>query len=722
MIKFFKDISIRNVPQVGGKNAALGEMYKQGFKVPNGFAITARAFNHFLAENNLEIKIRETLKGLDTSSIKKLKLAGRRIRQLILSAELPPDLEEDIEDAYTRLGVRRAVAVRSSATAEDLPTASFAGQQETYLNVRGINNLLKAVKKCMASLYTDRAISYREDQGFKHSQVALSVGVQLMVPAKVSGITFTIDPDTGFKNVIITNAASGLGDRIVGGKVIPDEYVVFKPTMALIGKDLRQGKRFVLTDKQAISLAKECYKIEEHFGRPMDIEWSQDRYGKFFILQARPETVYSQESNIWPEYKLSGRSKVILNGVAVGTKIAAGAVNKINSPRSIYKFKPGQVLVTKITDPDWEPIMKIAAAIITDKGGRTSHAAIVSRELGIPCIVGTRKATEILKNNELVTVDCSLGTHGLVHQGEIAYQIIKHKLAKIPKLKTKLMLNIGSPEEAWRYHYLPVQGVGLGRLEFIISSHIRIHPNALIDYPKYHKAKINNLTPGYKDKREFYVDELAEGIAKIATTVWPYPAIIRFSDFKTNEYRSLLGGDRYEPEEANPMLGWRGAARYYDERFQEAFELECQAIKQVNMKNIIPMVPFCRTPEEGEKVIKIIRKYIKDSPIYVMAEVPSNIILAEEFLEIFDGMSIGSNDLTQLILGIDRDSGLQIANETHPAVKEMISRVIAAAKKRKKYIGICGQAPSDYPAFARWLCKQGIDSISLNPDSVIRNY
>lgn len=726
MIKWFKDLNIKDIALAGGKNAALGELISAGIPVPNGFAITAEAFNYVLESNHLKKKIKKILKKLDTHNLKDLKIRGKKIRDLILNAELPKNLQDEIAENYNRLGSRIAVAVRSSATAEDLPSASFAGQQETYLNVIGVNNVLSATKRCMASLFTDRAISYRADKGFGRDKISLSVGIQKMVKSASSGIAFTIDPETGLNNVIVINSIKGLGEAIVQGKIIPDEFVVFKPTMKIISRDIIHNS---LTDKEVLVLAKLCLNIDEYFNKPMDIEWAKDsRDGKIYIVQARPETVHSQKRNVYKKYDLQGKGRPILYGAAVGTKIASGKVRIIKNSKNINLFKPGEVLATEITDPDWEPIMKIASAIITDKGGRTSHAAIVSRELGIPCIVGTGQATKIFRTGEKVTVDCSSGTKGIIHQGEIAFKITKRKIRKIPKTKTKITLNIGSPDEAWNNHYLPIQGVGLGRLEFIISSYIRIHPNALINYHKLDKAlknKINKLTFDYKDKKQFYIDELAEGIAKIAATVWPYETIIRFSDFKTNEYRTLLGGGLYEPEEENPMLGWRGASRYYDERFREAFILECLAIKKVNQemgfKSISLMVPFCRTPEEGEKVVKIIRKYIKNSKIYVMAEIPSNIILADEFLKIFDGMSIGSNDLTQLILGIDRDNGdlAKIANENNPAVKKIIKELIIISKKKNKYIGICGQAPSDYPSFARWLSEQGIDAISLNPDSVL---
>ena len=779
-ILWFKDVGIKDVGLVGGKNAALGEMFSEltplGLNIPNGFALTAYAYRYFLKQTGLEEKIKRILINLDTHNIKNLQEKGRAIRHLILNAQLPSDLEKEVIKAYKKLGEiyfkNPDVAVRSSATAEDLPGASFAGQQETYLNVVGNKEVLKAVKKCIASLFTDRAISYRVDKGFSHFDVALSVGVQKMVRSDLasSGVAFTIDTESGFDKVVVINGSYGLGEMIVQGKVVPDEFVVFKPTLkqgykSIIAKNLGQKNikliynktgtfkakvsqedknRFCLNDDEVLKLAKDCVKIEEYFSKkygryqPMDIEWAKDgKTGEIFIIQARPETVHSlADKNVYKEYFLENKNnnKLLASGIAVGNKIASGKVRIIKNVKNITDFKKGEILVTEITDPDWEPIMKIASAIITDKGGRTSHAAIVSRELGIPCIVGVGNATKILKNNQLITVDCSSGV-GKIYDGLIPYKVVEHKLNKIPKTKTKIMVNIGSPDEAFKYHNLPVKGVGLGRIEFIIAAHIKIHPNALIDYKKIKNKKlkklIDKLTAGYKDKTQFYVDELAEGIAKIGAAFWPNEVIIRFSDFKTNEYRKLIGGEFYEPVEENPMLGWRGASRYYDQKFKEAFGLECKALKKVRdemgLKNVVPMIPFCRTPEEGKKVLEMMAKYglsrNDDSlKVYVMCEIPANILLADEFLKIFDGMSIGSNDLTQLVLGLDRDSGVvtHIANENNLAVKKMISEIIRKCQLQKKYIGICGQAPSDYPDFAKFLVKEGIESISLNPDSVIK--
>ena len=786
-IKWYSEVEIADVPAVGGKNAALGEMYSNlvplGVNVPDGFALTADAYRHFFKQTGLDKKIKEILADLDTHNLSNLQNRGKKVREEILQSNLPQDLQDAVIQAYAQLGEKYEensdVAVRSSATAEDLPGASFAGQQETYLNVRGIENVLIAVKKCIASLFTDRAISYRADKGFSHFDAALSVGIQRMVRSDLSasGVAFTIDTETGFNKVIVINSIYGLGEFIVQGKVIPDEFIIFKPMLengknSIIGKNIgkknikliyakdgtkqekvssREQQLFSITDTEAVKLARWCLEIEKYFSKkhghyqPMDIEWAKDgKTGELFIVQARPETVVSgEDKNILKEYKLQKTGKVLVSGIAVGSKIGSGPVRVLRNAKNINSFKKDEVLVTEITDPDWEPIMKIASAIITDKGGRTSHAAIVSRELGIPCIVGCNNATKILKNGQKVTVDASGGQIGNVYEGIIPFEIKEHHLDKIPKVATKIMLNIGSPDDAFKNHHLPAEGVGLGRLEFIIASYIRIHPNALIDYKKLQAGKktsytqkvlkeIDKLTPLYENKAQFYVDELAMGIAKIAATFYPHEVIIRFSDFKTNEYRTLIGGELYEPQEENPMLGWRGASRYYDPKFKAAFGLECQAMKKVRgemgFTNVVPMIPFCRTPEEGKQVIDVMkeneldRATDKSLKIYVMCEIPSNILLADEFLEIFDGMSIGSNDLTQLTLGLDRDSGIvtHIANENNPAVKKLISEIIQKCKAKNKYIGICGQAPSDYPDFARFLVDEGIDSMSLNPDTIFK--
>jgi pyruvate,water dikinase len=785
-VKWYNEVGIGDVPSVGGKNAALGEMYSNlvplGVNIPNGFALTADAYRHFFKNTGLDEQIKKIFSDLNTKDIHNLQIRGKKVREIILKATLPQDLKDAITKAYAELEKKYRknldVAVRSSATAEDLPGASFAGQQETYLNVRGIDNVLVATKKCISSLFTDRAISYRQDKGFSHFDAALSVGIQCMVRSDeaASGVAFTIDTETGFDKVIVVTGIYGLGEFIVQGKVIPDEFIVFKPALEngknpIIGKNigkkntkliyakngtkekkvsLSEEKKFCITDKEVIKLAKWCLQIEKYFSQkhghyqPMDIEWAKDgETGELFIVQARPETVVSgEDKNVLKEYQLEKKSKVLVSGIAVGSKIGSGRVRVLKSAKNIDSFKKGEVLVTEITDPDWEPIMKIASAIVTDKGGRTSHAAIVSRELGIPCIVGSNNATKVLKNGQGVTVDAS-GQVGNVYEGIIPFKILEHRLDKIPKVNTKIMVNIGSPDEAFKNHNLPVGGVGLGRLEFIIASHIRLHPNALIDYNKLKQGKktpyitkllreIDNLTSLYKNKEQYYVDNLALGIAKIAATFFPHEVIIRFSDFKTNEYRTLIGGELYEPHEENPMLGWRGASRYYDPKFKVAFGLECMAMKKVRedmgFTNVVPMIPFCRTPEEGRQVIDTMKEFgldrAKDSTmkVYVMCEIPSNILLADDYLEIFDGMSIGSNDLTQLTLGLDRDSGIvtHIANENNPAVKKLIAEIIHKCKEKNKYIGICGQAPSDYPDFAKFLVKEGIESMSLNPDTVIK--
>lgn len=843
----FSEVGIEDVPLVGGKNAALGEMYRnltsRGVNVPNGFAITAYAYRYFLEKLGLDEKIKSILTGLDTHNILDLQKRGMEVRSAILSSKLPRELEEVIIGAYKKLSeecvggadavaedgtrglrargfIKRAVfdgisvAVRSSATAEDLPGASFAGQQETYLNVVGKREVLQAVKKCIASLFTNRAISYRTDKGFSLFDVALSVGVQEMIRSDKasSGVAFTIDTESGFDKVVVINGIYGLGEFIVQGKVVPDEFIVFKPSLekglnAIIAKNLgrkniklvygligtkkkavpkKDEEKFCLTENEVLLLAKWCVEIEKYFSekygryQPMDIEWAKDgKTGKLFIVQARPETVHSVgDGKIYREYRLKERGDVLASGIAVGSRIGSGPVRVIKNVRGISLFKKGEVLVTEITDPDWEPIMKIASAIVTDKGGRTSHAAIVSRELGIPCIVGTGNATARLKDGEEVTIDCASGEVGKAYAGKLPFEVEEHDIGKVPEIKTKIMVNIGSPDEAFRYHYLPAKGVGLGRLEFIIASHIGIHPKALLEYKKLKfearsakfetdskfkiskqnlkkiKEEIEKKTVGYEDKAQFYIDELAEGIAKIGAVFWPNEVIIRFSDFKTNEYRKLIGGELYEPEEENPMLGWRGASRYYDPKFKDAFGLECKALKKVRdemgLLNVVAMIPFCRTPEEGRKVLEIMEEYglsrestrtkkqISDGQVgvnqssnpresaplkvYVMCEIPSNILLADEFLKIFDGMSIGSNDLTQLTLGLDRDSGIvtHIANEKDPSVKKLISEIIKKCRKKGKYIGICGQAPSDYPDFAEFLVEEGIDSMSLNPDTVIK--
>ncbi|MFA5184550.1 MAG: phosphoenolpyruvate synthase [Patescibacteria group bacterium] len=773
-VRVFKELSIKNVPQVGGKNASLGEMFvrlsKKGIKIPNGFATTAEAYDHFLMSTGLKDKIKTILKGLDTKNVRDLMRRGAAIRKLIIATEMPKDFQLAILQAYRELSREYKVknldvAVRSSATAEDLPDASFAGQQETYLNVRGEKDLLLAVRKCIASLFTDRAISYRVDKKFDHFSIALSVGIQKMIRADLgaSGVMFTIDTESGFKNTVLINSIFGLGENIVQGHVTPDEFYVFKPTGAIISRSL--GKKNIkmiynlrgnnpvknvpiapaeqlkpsLSDRQVRQLAKWGMMIEEHYGRPMDIEFAVDgRNQEMYIIQARPETVQSQKDwHVIETYKLAKKGRVLVAGQSVGNRIGAGTVNRIMEIKDINNFKAGQVLVTDMTDPDWEPIMKIASAIVTDKGGRTCHAAIVSRELGIPCVVGTEKASARIKSGQAVTVDCASGEEGFVYEGKLPFKIEKVSIKDLIKPKTKIMMNIAEPDLAFSHSFIPNDGVGLARLEFIINNYIKIHPLALVNFRKLKdqavKNKIAALTIGYKNKSQYFVDRLAQGVAMIAAAYYPKDVVVRLSDFKTNEYANLIGGQAYEPVESNPMIGFRGASRYYSSQFLPAFKLECQAIKKVRetmgLKNLKVMVPFCRTVEEGRRVQEVmaangLKRGQDGLEIYVMAEIPSNIILADQFCRIFDGFSIGSNDLTQLTLGIDRDSGgtLEVAgvsNEKNEAVKALISQLIKVAKKHRRKVGICGQGPSDFPDFAEFLVEEGIDSISLNPDTVI---
>ena len=776
-ILWFKELTIKDVAKVGGKNASLGEMYQRltpaGVLVPNGFAVTASAYFYLLNKSKLRKKIRQVLAGLNTHDMKNLSDRGQKVRQLILGAEFPKDLKQAIVNAYHKLErdygkTGLDVAVRSSATAEDLPDASFAGKQETFLNVRGPEVLLEACKKCLASLFTNRAISYRQDKGFDHFKVGLSIGVQKMVRSDKasSGVMFTLDTETGFKGNILINAAYGLGENIVQGKVNPDEFYVFKPTLAegfkpivlrrrgnkqikmvysstggQLTKNIKTTKqeqeRYSLSDKEILQLAEWGAKIENHYKRPMDIEWAKDgQTKKLFIVQARPETVQARKStSVLEEYKLVKKGKVILQGSPVGGKIASGKVHVIASAKQIGQFKPGEILVTNMTDPDWEPIMKIAAGIITNLGGRTCHAAIVSRELGIPCIVGTNVATEKLKNGQTVTISCAEGETGFVYQGGLPFEVKKTNLKSIKRPKTKIMMNIGEPDLAFKSSFIPNDGVGLAREEFIIANHVKIHPLALINFNKLKdkkaKNKIAELTVGYKNKEQYFIDRLAEGVGQIAAAFYPKEVIFRLSDFKSNEYANLIGGKEFEPTESNPMIGWRGASRYYAQEYKAGFVLECKALRKARtvfgLTNVKLMVPFCRTVEEGKKVIAIMNSngLVQGQDgleVYVMCEIPSNVILAEQFAEIFDGFSIGSNDLTQLMLGVDRDSSLvaHVYDERNEAVTRMISQVIKAAKKYKRKIGICGQAPSDFPDFARFLVRQQIDSISLNPDTVIK--
>ncbi len=781
-VRGFDEIGIDDVPLVGGKNASLGEMYREltprGVKVPDGFAVTAEAYRHFLREAGLDDRIREALRGLDTRDIENLRGRGLRVRQAILAASLPDDLQAEIAQAYDALcaGAREAVdvAVRSSATAEDLPDASFAGQQETYLNVQGRQLLLETCKRCFASLFTDRAISYREDKGFDHFQVGLSIGVQRMVRSDLaaSGVMFSIDTETGFRDAVLINASYGLGENVVQGSVNPDEYYVFKPTLLqgyrpILQKrlgskefklvyDVGGGKmtknvpvppddrnRFSISDDEILLLARWACQIEDHYstrrGRPtpMDMEWAKDgRTGELFIVQARPETVQSQRRPGAIEvYRLRGSGPLLASGRSVGEKIARGPVRVIKDAHDLHQFRDGEVLVTDKTDPDWEPTMKQAAAIVTNRGGRTCHAAIVSRELGLAAVVGTERGTEILRDGQEVTVSCAEGETGFVYGGLLDFDVERRDLDEVGRPKTKILMNVANPEEAFRLSLVPNDGVGLAREEFIISNSIRIHPMALVDYERLDdpaaRAEIDRLTAGYDDKPRFFVDRLAQGIAMIAAAFYPKDVIVRLSDFKTNEYANLVGGRRYEPAEENPMLGFRGASRYYDPRYRAGFALECRAMKMVRdemgLTNLKLMVPFCRTVEEGRRVLAEmeqhgLRRGDRGLEVYVMCEIPSNVILADQFAEIFDGFSIGSNDLTQLLLGVDRDSEIvaHLFDERNPAVTAMIAKVIRKARAKGRKIGICGQAPSDYPEFARFLVERGIDSISLNPDAVLK--
>jgi pyruvate,water dikinase len=794
-ILWFHETGIKDIELVGGKNASLGEMYrnlrKAGIRIPNGFSITSEAYRYFLRQNNLEEEIKRILRGLDTGNMRNLAERGYRVRQAILSAEFPFDLRNSIIEAYAKLSreydPRRSfrviwderdhtnhfaggvdVAVRSSATAEDLADASFAGQQESYLNVSGEYQLLESIKKCFASLFTDRAISYRVDKGFDQTSVALSVGVQKMVRSDeaASGVMFTIDTESGFSDAIIINASYGLGENIVKGKVNPDEFIIHKPTLQkgfkpIIGKKLgskenkmiysvggtsttqnvvvpqEDRRRFCLSDEEVLELARWGILIEKHYKKPMDIEWAKDgRDGKLYVVQARPETVQSQKKkNVLEEYVLKTKGKILCSGAAVGEKIGQGRANIIKNVAKIAEFKKGEVLVTEMTDPDWEPIMKIASAIVTNSGGRTSHAAIVSRELGIPCIVGTGKATSVIKDGKAVTVSCAEGEEGNVYEGLLKFEVRTTDLKNIKKPKTKIMMNVGNPEQAFNLSFIPNDGVGLAREEFIITEYIKIHPMALVHFErvkdKEERRKIQELTQGYKNKEEFFVDKLAEGIGRICASFWPKDVIVRMSDFKTNEYATLIGGKAFEPTEENPMIGWRGASRYYDEDYKEGFRLECLAFKKVRdvmgLVNMKVMIPFCRTVEEGKKVLAEMEKYglrrgVNGLQVYVMCEIPSNVILAHEFSKIFDGFSIGSNDLTQLTLGIDRDSAKvsHVYDERNEAVKELIRQVIQKAHRARRKVGICGQAPSDFLDFAKFLVRESIDSISLNPDTVIK--
>lgn len=793
LVLWFDEVGIADIDLVGGKNASLGEMIQQltpkGVNVPTGFATTAYAYRYFIQSAGLETKLRELFADLDVEDVRNLQARGKQARSLLMNTPFPLQLQEAIAKAYATLcelyHTNTDVAVRSSATAEDLPDASFAGQQETYLNVVGVEGVLTACHRCFASIFTDRAISYRHTKGFDHFNVALAVGVQKMVRSDLatSGVMFSIDTETGFKDAALITAAYGLGENVVQGTVNPDEYYVFKPTLKagfspIIDKKLGSKElqmiyeeggqltknvpvptsaqhQFALSDAEILQLGRWACLIEEHYSQvhgnytPMDIEWAKDGLtNQLFIVQARPETVQSQKNDqVLRSYRLVlGKEeqtpsstthplRPLVTGKAIGEAINQGTVRVILDVKQIHTFQPGEVLVTQRTDPDWEPIMKRASAIITNAGGRTCHAAIIARELGVPAIVGCGNATTVLSNGQEVTVSCAEGEEGKVYSGLLPFEVKEVALENLPRTRTQIFMNVGNPQEALSLSAIPNDGVGLARTEFIIANQIQIHPLALIHYDELEdgeaKARIAAITAIYANKTAYFVDKLAQGIGRIAAAFYPKPVIVRMSDFKSNEYANLEGGKQFEPKEENPMLGWRGAARYYDPGYKEGFALECQAIKRVREEmgliNVIPMIPFCRTPEEGRLVLAEmaqngLQQGINGLQVYVMFELPSNVILAAQFAEIFDGFSIGSNDLTQLTLGLDRDSALvaRLFDERSPAVKQMVKMAIEAAKKHNRKIGICGQAPSDYPEFTKFLVEQGIDSISLNPDSVLK--
>jgi pyruvate, water dikinase len=776
----FENLRMTDVEAVGGKNASLGEMISQlpgGVRVPTGFATTAHAFRQFLSHDGLAQRISSRLATLDMDDVRALAAAGAEIRSWIEAQPFPAELEQAVRDAFAKLSgadAKASFAVRSSATAEDLPDASFAGQQETFLNVVGIEAVLHKMKEVFASLYNDRAISYRVHKGFAHSDVALSAGVQRMVRSDkgTAGVMFTIDTESGFEDVVFITASYGLGETVVQGAVNPDEFYVHKPMLqagkkAVIRRNLgskliqmvfnedraagaplvrtvdvplEQRNRYSLTDADVEQLARYALLIEQHYGRPMDIEWGKDGIdGQLYILQARPETVKSQQGGkAEMRYKLKSKGSVLAEGRAIGQKIGTGPVRLVHSVAEMDKVQAGDVLVTDMTDPNWEPVMKRASAIVTNRGGRTCHAAIIARELGIPAVVGCGDATSQLKEGTLVTVSCAQGDTGYIYDGLLETEITEVQRGEMPSIPVKITMNIGNPQLAFDFAQLPNEGVGLARLEFIINNNIGVHPKAILDYPNVDadlKTAVESVARGHASPRAFYVDKVAEGVATIAAAFWPKPVIVRLSDFKSNEYRKLIGGSRYEPEEENPMLGFRGAARYISAEFREAFAMECEAMRRVReemgLTNVELMVPFVRTLGQADRVIKLLaeqglKRGAGGLKIIMMCEVPSNAVLAEEFLEYFDGFSIGSNDLTQLTLGLDRDSGLELLaadfDERDPAVLAMLSRAIGACKAAGKYVGICGQGPSDHPDFARWLADAGITSLSLNPDSVIATW
>ena len=778
----FENLRMTDVESVGGKNASLGEMISQlpsGVRVPTGFATTSHAFRAFLAHDGLTDKINTKLNALDTEDVRALAQVGAEIRTLVLAQPYPADVEKAIREAFATLSagnVQASFAVRSSATAEDLPDASFAGQQETFLNVVGIEEVLHKMKEVFASLYNDRAISYRVHKGFAHADVALSAGVQRMVRSDLgaAGVMFTIDTESGFEDVVFITSSYGLGETVVQGAVNPDEFYVHKPMLragnrAVIRRNLGSKliqmefstpeekkanghlvkttdvptelrNRYSLTDTDVEQLAHYALVIEQHYGRPMDIEWGKDgNDGLLYILQARPETVKSQQKGQSElRYKLKGHGTVLAHGRAIGQKIGTGPVRLVHSISEMDKVQPGDVLVTDMTDPNWEPVMKRASAIVTNRGGRTCHAAIIARELGIPAVVGCGDATEHLKEGTLVTVSCAEGDTGHIYDGLLETEVNEVQRGTMPQIKTKIMMNVGNPQLSFDFCQLPNDGVGLARLEFVINNNIGVHPKAILDYPNVDadlKKAVESVARGHASPRAFYVDKVAEGVATIAAAFWPKPVIVRLSDFKSNEYRKLIGGSRYEPEEENPMLGFRGAARYISKDFGEAFAMECEAIRRVRtdmgLTNVQVMVPFVRTLKQAERVTQLLAQHglkrgENELKIIMMCEVPSNAILANDFLQFFDGFSIGSNDLTQLTLGLDRDSGLELLSadfdERDPAVKVLLKQAIAACKAQGKYVGICGQGPSDHPDFAHWLADEGIHSISLNPDSVIETW
>ncbi len=782
-IRWFEEISIEDVPQVGGKNASLGEMYREltgkGVKIPNGFAVTADGYRHMISAGGIKEKMEKALEGVNKENVQDLAARGKKVRSIILEAGIPDDLWEEIKAAYDRLceeyGEDADVAVRSSATAEDLPTASFAGQQESFLNVRGAPALKEACSKCYASLFTDRAISYRIDKGFGHFDVALSIGIMKMVRSDLasSGVIFTLDTETGFRDVVFITASYGLGENIVQGAVNPDEFYVFKPTFRKGFRSIIRKKRgdkekkmiygqggskeltknvevppedrarFCLSDDEILKLTSYAVTIEDHYSQkaghemPMDIEWAKDgESGELFIVQSRPETVQSQRSrDVLETYHLEKRGEVLTKGRSVGAKIASGKARVVKDISQLPSFRRGEILVSNNTTPDWEPVMKIASAIVTNLGGRTSHAAIVSRELGIPAVVGTDDATQIIKDGDIITVSCAEGDDGFVYKGSLPFHVERTKLRDLQRPRTEMMMNLGNPDEAFAVSSIPNDGVGLARMEFVISSYIKVHPMALLHpdqvQDREEREEIERATSAHADKKEYFIETLAHGMATIAAAFYPKDVIVRLSDFKTNEYATLLGGRFFEPQEHNPMLGFRGASRYSSDRYREAFGLECQAVRkareEMGLVNIVPMIPFCRRIEEAENVTKEMeRNGLKRGEnglrVFIMCEIPNNFLLIDEFSRYFDGFSIGSNDLTQLVLGIDRDSELLAKefDERDPGVLKAMSMAVQGAKRNGRHSGICGEAPADYPEIAEFLVKEGIDSISVNPDSLLK--